>query len=444
MVRASAGQAVYHDFIVAPTTCAPAKRLHCVYTVEGVLDAERLHRAIRFAVSTHESLRTSLQTVNGELLQVIRDPPEITETPWSTADWDGCAESIPRIVCDMDDWWTVPRQLSVHVVLAWSPAGQTLVACLFNHACGDGHSAQIVADLIWAEYERPGAADLARVEQFDDYYASMLHDGETVYEDWLRHLASGAPSVPQWMLDQKAATQQAWTRVREWSLSPESVRLLRSASREYRCSPFEVLAAGVGLYFRRQDGRPARIGVIHGGRHGRHGFDVVGLLRSYLVDVVDPAPWGDARSVVTARAAALRHGFAHYARMPYEEVCLREKIPTGWRAGQAGLWEVELNGAYADAPPPRPDGHAAALVPADISDEAFCENSGPLFLLYFTLGRDGVEATLRYIDPPVTDAMAERVATEIELMIAFLAEPGNSAHDAPAFARTAREFAPLE
>lgn len=205
-----------------------------------------------------------------------------------------------------------------------------------------------------------------------------------------------------------------------------------------------MLAAGVGLYFRRLDGGPACIGVIHGGRHRSHGFEVVGLLRSYLVDVVDPAPWGDARSVVAARAAALRYGFAHLARMPLEEVCRREGIPTGWRAGAPGLWEVELNGAYAVDGPPRPDGFTTVAVPADISDEAFCENSGPLFLLYFTLGRDRVDATLRYVNPPVTDAIAGRVAAEIESMVAFLAEPGQPAHDAPSFAHTARDFEPLE
>ena len=92
---ASADQAVYHDFIVAPETCASAKRLYCAFVVDGPVSAERLDRAIGHAVATHESLRTSVEVVDGVLTQVIREPSEITETAWTTAGWDGTLRDLP-------------------------------------------------------------------------------------------------------------------------------------------------------------------------------------------------------------------------------------------------------------------------------------------------------------------------------------------------------------
>ncbi|MER5990809.1 MULTISPECIES: condensation domain-containing protein [Streptomyces] len=442
--KASAGQAVYHDFIVAPHTSVPAKRLFNCFVVEGPVDPVRLERAIRHAIATHEALRTSLEDVDGELTQVIREPSEITEAPMTTVDWDGSLDSVAGIVRGLDNRWTVPRELSMHVVLGRAPGPRTLVACVLDHACCDGMSAEIVTDLIRAEYNRPGEeARPDRVTQFSDYYASMLQDGLETYDDWLRSLESSSPALPQWMLDRKRPSGEAWTRERELSFSDATDERLRSLSKEYVCTPYEIITAGVGLYFRRADGAPIRLAVTHSGRHRRHGFDVVGLLRSQVVDVVDSSRCEDVRSFLTARRDELRRGMTHFGRLPVEEVCLRAGVSTGWRAGSPGPWEVELNGMYEAPAPEAMDGHEVVPAP-DFLEDAYCENGGTTFLLNLFLRPERVDATLRYVDPPVSEEMAKRVGADLEAIVEFLAgDPTRSLAEAPAFFTVAEDFRPL-
>ncbi|AOW88293.1 condensation domain-containing protein [Streptomyces olivaceus] len=443
LLKASAGQAVYHDFIVAPHTSVPAKRLFNCFIVEGPVDPARLERAVRHAIATHEALRTSLDDVDGAPTQVIREPDEITEAVMTTVDWDGSADSVADVVRSLDDRWTVHRELSMHVVLARAPGPRSLVACVLDHACVDGMSAETVTDLIRAEYNRPGGPPRPdQVPQFADYYAAMLEDGLEIYDDWLRILESSSPALPQWMLDLKRPSGRASTRERELSLSDATNERLRSLSKEYVCTPYEIVTAAVGLYFRRVDGAPVRVAVTHSGRHRRHGFDVVGLLRSQVVDVVDSGRCADVRSYLTERRDELRKCMTHFARLPVEEVCLRAGLSTGWRSGPPGPWEVELNGMYEAPAPEAMDGHEVVQAP-DFLEDAYCENGGTTFLLNLFLRPDRVEATLRYVDPPVSEQMAKRVGPDLESVVEFLAgDPARPLADAPTFAALAEEFRP--
>lgn len=442
ILQPSAGQAVYHDFIVASTTCVAAKRLHCAFTVDGGLDPERLERAVRHVIACHESLRTSMANVDGQLAQVVREPSEITEAPVLRVDWDGTPQSTTKIIHDLDDWWTVSRELAVRVVVGSSPERRTLVVCAFNHACSDGISAELTVEQIRREYERPsGPARPEAFEQFTDYYQGMLQDGlDHAYDDWLRQVRSAAPAVPQWMLDQKLASPEVEIRIHDWQFSEESSELLHRLAREHLCTPFEALAACVGLYFRRPDDRPAAIGVIHSGRHRPRGFEVAGLLRSYVVDLVDLGGCPDVRSAVTARRDALRHGIPHFSRLPAEEVCRRAGLSTGWRAGDLGLWEVELNGMYDSTPGGTLDGFAVGQARTELSDEGRSENGGPVFLLSFGIAPDRIDAGLRFVDPPVSRELAARVAADLEAVVRFVqANPSESPNAAPAFHRAAAE-----
>ncbi|PKW16548.1 condensation domain-containing protein [Saccharopolyspora spinosa] len=440
-LKASAGQAVYHDFIVADTTSVPAKRLFNAFTADGRLNRGKVERAVRCAIATHEALRTSLEVIDGELHQVVREPSEITEAPLSEADWDGSPGGVAEVIRSLDDRWAVPRQLSMHVVLGQASDGRTLVACVLDHACCDGMSAEIVADLIRAEYNRPGeGVPPGPVVQFSDYFPPMLEDGMQVYDEWLRVARGTAPALPDWMLDRKRVSGLAWTREIAVPLSEETNRRLTALAAEYVCTPYELMAIGVGLYFRREDAGPTRVAVTHNGRHRRHGFDVVGLLRSQVLDVASCRGYPDVRSFLLGRRDELRRAVGLLGRLPVEEICLRAGLGTGWRAGIPGLWEVELSGMHV-APPPEPmGGHAVEQVPKFLED-AYCENGGTTFLLNLFLSPGQIEATLRYVEPPVSTDLAKRVATDLEVVVEFLAaDPDRSLDGAPAFSAAAREF----
>jgi hypothetical protein len=439
LITPSAGQAVYHDFIVAPTTCVPAKRLHAAFVVDGWLDQDRLEHAVSRVVAAHDSLRTAIEWIDGVLFQVVREPAEITDRPCEMVEWDGSQEDTRRIITSLDDWWTVPRALPVKVMVGRSPAQRTLLLCAFNHACSDGISAELVFDQIRKKYEAPQDSPLGRadVAQFADYYAAMLDDGLRVaYDDWVGLLDSVAPAVPQWMLERKLTAEQVLINVFNWSFTKTTGAALREAARRHLCTQFEILNAGVGIYFRRPDRHPAAIGVIHSGRHRPRGFEVAGLLRSFVVDAAEVRPDTRIGDAVATRREALRKALAHLARLPFEEVCQESGLSPGWRAGRPGQWEVELNGMFAAGLPGSMDGFQVHHADVGLPEEAGCENGGPTLLVSFTIGGDCVAGSLRYVRPPIDPEMAARVAGDLEETVRFLyAGAAESASRAPAFHR---------
>jgi hypothetical protein len=431
------GQAVYHNFIVAPTTCVPAKRLFAAYVVRARLDLARLAAAVERVVALHDSLRTAIEPVDGVPAQVVREPAEIAEPALRTVPWDGTPADAARHVGALDDWWTVPRPLAVQV-LAGVAGDETLVACVFNHVCSDGLSAEMVFDQIRTEYDG-GTVKPADVEQFAAYYPGMVEEGlREAFDDWVRLLDEGSPALPQWMVDEKLATAEVSIAFHSWAFAPQSVAALAALARERVCTQFEVLAACAGLYFRREDGRPANFGVIHSGRHRFRGFDVQGLLRSYVVDVVDHAGVPTVVDAVDRRRDLLRARTGHFAKLPFEEVCARTGRSPGWRAGQLGAWEIELNGTYATVPDLTMQQAPLRVADIPLSEEATCENGGPTLLVSYSLGPDSVEANLRYVSPPVDAPLAARIAEDLEATVRFVHEhPQAPVDEAPAVFRAA-------
>jgi hypothetical protein len=430
------GQAVYHDFIVAPATCTPAKRLFAAYIVDARLDAGRLEAAIDRVVALHDSLRTAVEPVHGVPAQVIREPAAITEPAVRQVAWDGSPHGAAEHIGALDDWWSVPRPLALQVVAGTGPGDRTLLACVLNHACSDGISAELIFDQIRAEYDgttiKPDS-----VEQFASYYARVLDEGlhETL-DDWTRLLDQGSPALPDRMVEEKLTTAEVSIRLHSWAFAARSVQALASVAQERACTQFEVLAACTGLYFRREDGRPASFGVIHSGRHGFRGFDVHGLLRSYVVDVVDHAGTPTIGQAVERRRDQLRSRLEHFARLPFEEACVRTGRSPGWRAGQLGAWEVELNGMYPAAPDMTM--HQARVHVADVPvpEEATCENGGPTLLVSFTLGSHDVGASLRFVSPPIDARLASLIAEDLEATARFACDHLDApVSDAPAFFR---------
>lgn len=431
------GQAVYHDFIVAPATCVPAKRLFAAYVVAAELSVDRLAVAADRVVALHDSLRTAIEPAGGLPVQVVREPAEVDEQVLRVVPWDGTAGDAARHVGAFDDWWTTPRQLAVQVVVGVA-GGATLVVCLLNHVCSDGISAEMVFDQIRTCYDG-GTVEPARVEQFADYYAAMVEEGvRDTFDDWVALLDEGSPALPQWMIDEKLATGKVSIGSHGWTLARETEDALTAVARERVCTQFEVLAACAGLYFRRADGRPANFGIIHSGRHRFRGFDVQGLLRSYVVDVVDHAGTRAVGEAVDRRRDLLRARTEHFAKLPFEEVCARTGRSAGWRAGQLGAWEVELNGMYAAAQDMTMGQAPVRVADVPLAEEATCENGGPTLLVSFVLGQDGVGASLRYVSPPLDAALVARIAEDLEATVRFVHEhPGAPVDEAPAIFRTA-------
>ncbi|MFE6921332.1 amino acid adenylation domain-containing protein [Nocardia sp. NPDC057663] len=429
----SAGQVVYHDFVTADGTWSPAKRAHVAFTLDAPVDSDRLARAVRQVVDAHEALRTSIEVHDGALVQVVREPAEVTESACATAEWDGTPAGVRRIVSGADEWSAGARALPVKVI-SGSAGGRSIVVCVFDHVCVDGVSAELVAGQIRGAYD---GAPAPTAVQFADYYADMLADGlRTAQADWNALLDRVRPAVPPWMQATRSAAPRARMGVHRWTFDAISTALVHAAGRRYLGSGFEVLAAAVALYFRRPDGAPAALGVVHSGRHLPGGSGVVGLVRGFVVHDAMVGSGATVAEAVAAQRDRLRSGLTHLSRLPVEEVCLRTGRPVGLRAGAPGPWEVELNVGFTRAESGQMAGTSAHTADAGPPDEEWAENGGPTLVVSFRIGRDTVVGSVRYAHPPVDRDLAARIGRDIEATARFLDTDADGPADAaPAFHR---------
>ncbi|WP_052314152.1 non-ribosomal peptide synthetase [Nocardia thailandica] len=435
----TAAQLVCHDFVSAEGAWPPATRAHVAFTLDTPIDRDRLADAVRQVVDAHDALRTTLEHRDGALVQVVREPAEITGSPCGTVDWDGTAAGVRRIV-DAADVRNGPGAGPARV-LTGAAGGRSLVVAVFDHVCVDGLSAELVAEQIRAAYDgTPPPMALS----YTDYHARILDDASpAAHAAWDTVLARSRPAVPAWMLAARAAAPRARRGVHRWSFDPDSVALLTAAARRQRASPFEIVAAAVAVYFRRPDGAPAALGVVHGGRHRPGGAGVVGLVRGFVLHEGVVEAGATIADAVAARRDGLRGAFTDLTRLPWEEVCLRAGRPAGLRAGAPGAWEVELNVGFTAQEAGRMAGVAARSLDAAPPGEQWAENGGPLVALTFRLGPEAVTGNVRYTHPPVDHELAAALARELEATVRLIGTaPQTPAEAAPAFHELAGALAP--
>jgi hypothetical protein len=430
-IAAPATQAVYHDFVCAPDTYIPIKRMFAAVALDAALDRRRLERAIRDIVDAHEILRTCPVTTAGGVVQEIRELREIDDPLLVTTDWDGTGAAISAIKRDLDNWWASPRQLAIRPVLATAVAGRSYLLCAFNGCCVDGTSAHFVLDQIRARY---GGRPTANAPvQFTEYYDAMAERGHArAYDDWLRLIDRAAPALPDRMLKDRDAVPRAWIKVVPFELTGPAMSTVEDLCRQHSCTRFEALAVATELYFRRDDHRPASIGILHGGRRGPQSLTVAGMLRTQVMDLVEIGDRPTAGEAFRTQLERLRGKLRHHAQLPVEEVCRRAGLPGGFRFGDRRLWEVSivsrfsrfLTGSFGEA--------TIGSVDAPMQDDWYCENGGPVFCVNFSIEKGRVTGGLQYVNPPVDEATAAAVIAGIRRMVAFVvASPAEPIGAAP-------------
>ncbi|WP_069467566.1 condensation domain-containing protein [Actinacidiphila rubida] len=299
----------------------------------------------------------------------------------------------------------------------------------------DGISAHFLLDQIRAHYS--GRPFVTAPVQFSDYSAAMTEEGHALaYDDWMRLIDRSASVLPDALAKDRESIPKAWIRVLPFELSPDVTAAVGTLCRTFACTRFEALAVATELYFRRDDDRPASVGVLHGGRRGPRSLEVAGLLRTQVMDVVQMDGSPTAGAAFTAQLGSLRAALRHLARLPVEEVCRRAGLPGGFRFGERRLWEVSiisrfsrfLTGPFGEA--------AIEPLDAPMRDDWFCENGGPVFSVNFTLGKGALTGGLQYVDPPVDPGTAAAVVAGIQQTVLRVAgDPAASVASAPAFLR---------
>ncbi|HEX9338770.1 MAG TPA: condensation domain-containing protein [Pseudonocardiaceae bacterium] len=434
-IAAPATQAVYHDFVVAPDTYIPIKRMFAAIAVDAELDRRRLARAIRDIVESHEILRTCPVTIDGHVVQEIRELRDIDEPLLVTTEWDETGAAISAIKRDLDNWWAKPRQLVIRPVLATSPTGKSYLLCAFNGCCMDGISAHFILDQIRAHYS--GRPTVDSPLQFTDYYRTMIEEGHArSYHDWLRLIGRAAAALPDRMLKERESVAKAWIKVTSFDLSPQVMAGVDGLCREYSCTRFEALAVSTELYFRRDDNKPAGVGILHGGRRGPRSLEVAGLLRTQIMDLVEIDGNPTAGESFRAQLESLRAKLRHFTRLPVEDVCLRAGMPAGFRVGDQRLWEVSIISRFSRFLTGKFGETNIESVAAPLQDDWYCENGGPTFSFNFSIQKGQVTGGLQYVNPPVDDATAIAVIAGVQEMMGFVrTDPTTSISSGPAFFR---------
>lgn len=436
MVAAPATQAIYHDFVAARDTYIPGKRMFKAVALDAELDRSRLESALRDIVSAHEILRTCPVTTDDQVVQEIRELNEIDEQFLVTTEWDGTGAAISAMKSDLDNWWADPRQLTIHAVLAISRTGQSYLLCAFNGCCMDGISSHFILDQIRARYNSQNI--VRSPAQFTDYYKVMINEGQSRrrLDDWLRLIERADSAVPDQMLKERELATKAWIKVCSFDLLTHEMMAVNNLRLAYSCTRFEVLAVCTELYFRRNDQRPASVGILHGGRRGARSLEVAGLFRTHVMDIVGIEGNPAIGAAFQAQLHSLRNRLEQLAMLPVEEVCLKAGLPGGFRFRDRRLWEVSIispfsrsvTGTFGDA--------EIGFVDAPLRVDWYCENGGPTFTFHFAIRNGRVAGALQYVNPPVNDATAMKVIAGVQKMLRFVsADPTAPTGSAPAFHR---------
>lgn len=158
----------------------------------GAIDEDKLLEALTKLVIRHESLRTSFQLVNGELVQLIHEKPRVVLERLAYP-FDFELEVVVRQFIRPFD---LHSEVLFRVGLWPNPLGKSILIFDIHHIIADGASSNILVQDFMALYQGENLSALAL--QYKDY-AAWLGTQSAVYEQqkkfWMNQLAGKAPQL---------------------------------------------------------------------------------------------------------------------------------------------------------------------------------------------------------------------------------------------------------
>jgi hypothetical protein len=315
-----------------------------VFRLEGSLDVEILRESFNAVVRRHESLRTTLQELDGELMQVIADQGEVNFSFISLRDCPATlrAESVSSFLqADVERPFELAREAGLRVLLLQLDSNEHILQLLFHNTLFDLSSLIILLDEISLHY----AALLARTSlalpppaQYSEYVrwqeaftSSGAAERLNYWQDWFRQ---GKPPDWTWTPSRrKPAAFSFHTHVSWLRYSPELTRRLKGLIQRNGVTLYIALMAAYAIILRRYTGcADLTIGTTYSNRHHWQFASLVGAtldvpaLRIDMSD--DPGLLTLLARVRTVVAAALSYQDLPFAKIaPSLPVALEPAAP---------------------------------------------------------------------------------------------------------------------
>ncbi|MGA5418613.1 condensation domain-containing protein, partial [Streptomyces pseudogriseolus] len=293
--------------------------------LHGPLSEDAFVTALHHLAYRHESLRTSLRQIDGELRQVVAPDPEVPLLRTTTADWEAVIDAETRRAFDLSagPLW--------HVTLVSAGPEHHVVVMSLHHAIADGWSLDIILREISRTYgellRAPGTEALSPAPV--QYAEAAAWQRETAPDDadfWRSHLegttSAGLPT------DRPRPPRQTFRGDAVPLNLPQEA--LAGAARKAATTSFTVLAAALAVVLvKLTDRYDVTLGIPVAGRDHPDTAEVVGYLVDTLPLRLCPDPHATLAETLDATRARVDDVRAH-PRMPLEEL-LREARPQGDR-----------------------------------------------------------------------------------------------------------------
>lgn len=251
-------------------------------TIEGLLDRDRIERAIGALIYRHEILRTSFHMNGDEPIQRIHNASDIQfELAYSELTWDQMQSGMQGMIQPFD--LSCAPLLRAHLIRLED--NQHLLFMDMHHIVSDGVSTGILMNEFVELYE--GKIMEAPSHQYRDYVAWLQAISPEVMKQkqlfWLEQYRGELPSLRLPIQQESAYSSSTAADKYQFTLDRETVQQLAAMSSRHRVTMFMTLLAMyyvfLSKYTNQQD---IIIGTASAGRQYEHSDNIVGMFVNTL------------------------------------------------------------------------------------------------------------------------------------------------------------------
>jgi amino acid adenylation domain-containing protein len=299
---------------------------------QGTLDTAVLQRCLDEIVRRHETLRTTLASVDGEPAQIVHPP---TAIPLPVVDLQDIAEEERESAADRlareeaQRPFDLGRGPLLRASLIRLTAEDHLLLLTMHHAITDGWSLDVFAEeleTLYAAFSRGQSSPLPELPvqyaDFAQWQRTRLSDAvvEAQLAFWRRHLGPPLPTLNLPTDRPRPAVQSFRGRTHPFQLSPSVTEDATRLGNMERATPFMVLLAGfAGLLHRYTGQDDIVIGAAVANRSRAELEPLIGFFVNTIALRTDLSGQPTFRQLVRRVREATSEAYAHQD-VPFEKV----------------------------------------------------------------------------------------------------------------------------
>ncbi|WP_426510192.1 amino acid adenylation domain-containing protein [Dactylosporangium sp. McL0621] len=375
-----------------------AYNMALVYRLRGLLDADRLHRALELVVARHDTLRTRFFAADGEPRQVV------------TGNRPALERGAPA---DVARWTNRPFDLGSGMLLRAGlvpVADDEHVLCLvMHHIAGDGRSLGILCEELYAAYAGEPLPELpVRYTDFAEWQRARGDERDLAY--WTRRLA-GVAHLDLPTDRPRPAVQTSRGAHARRRLGAGAADALDRLGAAHGCTLFMVLLAGYQALLARHTGQSdISVGTSVSDRARPELAGLIGMFVNTLVLRTDLS--GDpSLAELLGRVREVALGAYAHPEIPFERLTAELGLPRD--PSRTELFQTMLI-LHTE------EGATTGLLPGIAAEHAEDGLAQAKFDLMLDVWRepDGIQLSLNYRTDLFDAATADRLLARLERLLA--------------------------